>query len=255
MKELIKYHGAGNDFIMADGFLANHLFSNQQIKQFCDRHIGIGADGFIIIEPSPSADFRMRYYNSDGNEAEMCGNGARCAVALAFHLGYCGTTCAFEASDGLHTGIITDQDFPFWQVKISLNVSQEPEMMHDGSSFVNTGVPHNVRVVDHLEAIDVRQKGAELRYNTDLFSDGANINFICLNNGHILIRTYERGVEDETLACGTGITAAALVAKKFYGFSLPLTIEARGGTLVVDETDGLLWLQGPAAYVFTAKIP
>jgi len=139
-------------------------------------------------------------------------------------------------------------------VKINLRVSSEPRQITDGSYFVNTGVPHNVRVVDDTNIIDVRTSGAELRYNKLLFPEGANINFISLKQDCIYIRTYERGVEDETLACGTGITASALVAKQYYGYRFPLVIHAQGGTLRVDEKDGLLWLEGPAKHVFTASL-
>jgi len=249
MNTAYKYHGAGNDFIILDFFANEQSITGSDIQKMCNRRTGIGADGLILIKKSDTAEFKMEYFNSDGPEAEMCGNGARCAMAFAYSKKYCTAVATFEASDGIHHGIILQDNTSDWLVKINLRVSSEPRQIIDGSYFVNTGVPHNVRVVDDTNIIDVRTSGAELRYNKLLFPEGANINFISLKQDCI-----ERGVEDETLACGTGITASALVAKQYYGYRFPLVIHAQGGTLRVDEQDGLLWLEGPAKHVFTASL-
>lgn len=254
MKKLYKLHGAGNDFIFMDAFKDSIVLSKNDIENYCNRHTGVGADGLVLICASDIADFRMRYYNSDGLEAEMCGNGARCAVAFSHFRNYCGRDVTFEAHDGLHHGQIISETHFEWQVRINLLLSAEPQQLQDQSWFVNTGVPHNVRVVNDVHSVDVSKLGAELRYNAAMFPEGANINFIALKNNILEIRTYERGVEDETLACGTGITASALVANRHYGYAWPITIQAKGGTLSVEEKDGMLWLEGPAKLVFTAEL-
>lgn len=253
MKTAYKFHGAGNDFILIDCIEKEEILSTKKIEELCNRHIGIGADGLILIEKSNKSSFRMLYFNSDGNEADMCGNGARCAFAFAFSKQYCKSNDSFEASDGLHQGSIVSKKTHEWIVRITLHVSSAPAVIGDGSYFANTGVPHNVRMVNDINSIDVKNEGAKLRYNKQLFSDGANINFVSLKNNELYIRTYERGVENETLACGTGITASALVANAFFGLSFPITIHALGGLLRVDEQNGLLWLEGPARHVFTSN--
>ena len=253
MKTAYKFHGAGNDFILIDCFENKENFSEKEIEAVCNRHTGIGGDGLILIEKSKKASFRMVYFNSDGKEAEMCGNGARCTFAFAFSKKYCNSHDSFEASDGLHYGIMISENNHEWIVRVTLRVSAAPSEIEDGSYFANTGVPHNVRMVNDISVIDVKTEGSKLRHNRQLFPDGANINFVSLKNNELYIRTYERGVEDETLACGTGITASALVANAFFGLSFPVTIHAVGGLLRVDEQNGLLWLEGPARHVFTSN--
>lgn len=252
MKTAYKFHGAGNDFVLIDCFDTNKNFTEEEIKKLCNRHTGIGADGLILIEKSVAASFRMIYFNSDGKEAEMCGNGARCAFAFAFSKKYCDRESTFEASDGVHQGEIVLEKNAEYIVRITLHVSAAPTQIKDGSYVANTGVPHNVRIVDELNSIDVKSEGSLLRHNIQLFLNGANINFVMIKNNELFIRTYERGVEDETLACGTGITASALVANKFHGISFPVTVHAVGGLLRVDEQNGFLWLEGPARHVFTS---
>jgi len=254
MTTAFKFHGAGNDFILLDDFSNTHAVLTSQIIELCDRHTGIGADGLIVIKPSLQANFKMVYYNADGSEAEMCGNGARCAVAFAFMQKYCTTNATFEAFDGLHHGQILQEKANEWLVKVTLNISGQPQKLEDGSYFANTGVPHNIRIVDDLQQINVRAEGSKLRNNLQLFPQGANINFVALSKDFLSIRTYERGVEDETLACGTGITATALVACTSFGYSFPVTIHASGGILRVDKLDGVLWLEGPAKLVFTTQL-
>lgn len=255
MATAYKFHGAGNDFVVIDEFQENFNLTQQRIEELCNRHTGIGADGLILIKKTTAAAFRMVYYNSDGLEAEMCGNGARCAFAYAFSKKYCTEKSTFEASDGIHHGRIISENPAEWMVKISLTIHEHPVRMADGSFFVNTGVPHNVRISEDIQLLDVKKHGSELRHNKQLFPEGANINFVSLKNGELFIRTYERGVEDETLACGTGITASALVAHQYLGIPFPVLIHAAGGNLQVDETEGTIWLEGPAKHVFTATLP
>jgi diaminopimelate epimerase len=254
MNRYYKFHGAGNDFIIVDAIAGSKTPSNSSIEVLCNRHTGIGADGLIVVAPSSNADFEMRYFNSDGYEAEMCGNGARCSVAFAFSMKYCQQKTTFEASDGIHFGeIISDNNHGGWQVKISLKVASEPQKLSDNSFFVNTGVPHNVRPLESISELDVKTEGAILRNNKTMFPQGANINFVVFENNRISIRTFERGVEDETLACGTGITASALVAHEYFGFNWPVNVVAKGGNLTVDILNNTLWLEGPAERVFIAE--
>jgi len=253
MNTAYKFHGAGNDFILIDCFEKKELFSEKEIEALCNRHTGIGADGLILIEKTNKASFKMIYFNSDGKEAEMCGNGARCAFAFAFSKKYCTINDSFEASDGLHMGSIIQNNTHDWIVRITLNVNIEPREIEDGSFFANTGVPHNVRITKNVSGIDVKTEGLKLRYNKKLFPDGANINFVEIKDNELYIRTYERGVEEETLACGTGITASALVANAFFGLKFPITIHAIGGLLRVEKQNGWLWLEGPASHVFTSN--
>jgi len=253
MNTAYKFHGAGNDFILIDCIEKEQIFSAKEIEALCNRRTGIGADGLILIEKSKEASFRMVYFNADGYEAEMCGNGSRCAFAFAFSKKYCNSNDSFEASDGLHQGVMVSENEHEWIVRVTLRVSAAPAEMEDGSYFANTGVPHNVRMVNDIAGIDVKSEGSKLRHNKQLFPDGANINFVTVKNNELYIRTYERGVEDETLACGTGITASALVANAFFELSFPVTIHALGGLLRVDEQNGLLWLEGPAQHVFTSN--
>jgi diaminopimelate epimerase len=251
MKTAYKFHGAGNDFIIVDCFEKKHLLTANNIKFLCDRHFGIGADGLIIIEKSDKAAFKMVYFNSDGNEAEMCGNGARCAFAFASSKQYCKNPDIFEAGDGIHNGKLISKNKNEWVIRITLKLNSAPKKISDGSYFVDTGVPHNVRVVKNVDKIEVKKEGAILRFNKSLFPNGANINFVAIKENELFIRTYERGVEDETLACGTGITASALVVNKFLNIPFPVKIHALGGNLTVEKENDLLWLEGPATHVFT----
>lgn len=247
-----KYHGAGNDFVILDFFDEEINLSALDIKNICDRNFGIGADGLIKIMKAKSADFKMQYYNSDGNEAAMCGNGARCAVAFAFSKKYCKNKTIFEASDGLHEGEVLSCENKEYLIKISLNIENAPKRLPDGSYFANTGVPHNVRIYPNIGSLDVKILGAKFRNDKALFPEGANINFVEIQADKIKIRTFERGVEDETLACGTGITAVALVLNSFFDIQFPITIYAAGGKLRVLKEQNKFFLEGPAAYVFDA---
>jgi diaminopimelate epimerase len=253
--KVFKYHGAGNDFLMIDAMNTIPVLSQNEIARLCHRQLGIGADGLIFLCPGNDTDFRMKYHNSDGSLAEMCGNGARCAVAFASDSGYIGTMSVFTAGDGKHEAEIMKKEKNETTVKISLNLKTEPHQIENGDWYANTGVPHYVRFVENVRDIDVFTEGKSIR-NDKLFSpEGINVNFVQNIDGTLYIRTYERGVENETLACGTGITAAALTAVKALGLTSPVFIHARGGKLCVEKNEtGNIYLTGPATFVFKTEI-
>ena len=235
-----KYQGAGNDFVVIDGRKENHLNIKQLpatfIANLCDRRFGIGADGLMILLPHPDFNFEMLYYNSDGNRSSFCGNGGRCIAAFAHHLGLIGNETNFLAADGPHNAIVSATENSS-ELHISLGMNDVNEIRYIGDDvFLNTGSPHYVKFVEDPDKADVFGEGRQIR-NSDLFApSGTNVNFVNVQNGIIQIRTYERGVEDETLACGTGITAAA-IASFLKGNVIPgsarYQIKAKGGNLSV----------------------
>lgn len=250
-----KYQGAGNDFVMLDNRNGNYNnLSQAEIAQLCDRRFGVGADGLIKLEPSDGADFAMRYYNADGGEAEMCGNGTRCIVSLAKSLQIIDGKTSFMAQDGIHHACITEDG-----VSVQMGNVQEVEIGED-YFYLNTGVPHYVKFVKNVTDFDVVKNGRAIR-NSERFKEvGTNVNFVQLADNRCIIRTYERGVEDETLACGTGCTASAIAAylleKKYQDFSL----KALGGTLRIwfktsdDQHFEEVWMEGPAEKVFEGEL-
>lgn len=250
-----KYHGTGNDFILIDS-RKNVIpeASPVLISALCDRHFGIGADGLILLMPSETEDFRMVYYNSDGHEGSMCGNGGRCITAFAQASGWIDRECSFEAADGLHLANVLENG----DVSLSLNdVAQVRKQ--DGNYFLDTGSPHLVKFVDNAMDMDVVTEGRRYRYDKS-FPDGTNVNFVEFKGDHVLVRTYERGVEDETLSCGTGVTAAAIASSMHYSnIDSPVLVETRGGKLKVSfavkgEGYGEIFLTGPATEVFKGTI-
>lgn len=255
--KIYKYHGAGNDFVMIDGISHEITISCEQVRKLCHRNFGIGADGLIILRPDENADFRMEYYNSDGSRATMCGNGARCAVAFADHLGFWGTFNTFSADDGMHHGTIITNHFPSLFIQISLYVNDDFSEIGKDSFFINTGVPHFVKFVNDINELDILSEGRKIRFDSRFMPEGTNVNFVRLDllERKIDIRTYERGVEDETLACGTGITAAALAAHYALGWSFPIDVRAKGGELIVDRgIQNEFFLKGPSQFVFSSEI-
>lgn len=262
-----KMNGAGNDFVMLDNRQLALTLDRGQIERLCDRHRGIGADGLLMVEPAQGGgDFRMRYYNADGGEAEMCGNGARCFARYVnlLHEGKL-ETLKFETMAGMISA-----EFEGDQVRInmsephSLKLAQELEVAGTRLTVhsVNTGVPHAVVFVDDLDVVDVRTFGAGLRYHEAFAPKGTNANFVkVMAPGSIAIRTYERGVEDETLACGTGMVACALVHHEVDGATSPVAVKVKGGdTLRVgfDEVQPHQFenvtLFGPADFVFAGSV-
>lgn len=260
-----KYHGAGNDFIIIDERHTSYLNlveqNHQIIADICHRKFGIGADGLMLLRIHPEYDFRMVYFNSDGYEGSMCGNGGRCLAAFAFHNHIIGEKALFIASDGLHQAVINTDDGI--SASVSLSMNDVVEIHETGNDlFLDTGSPHLVNFVSNLEELDVYTEGRKKRYSDTFSPDGTNVNFAELVEGNIHIRTYERGVEDETLACGTGITATAIAAHHkglLKSTNNEVNLIARGGTLNVSFTPNPhgysnIVLTGPAVKVFTGEI-
>ena len=252
-----KYHGAGNDFILIDNRKGELSITANQVAGLCNRHFGIGADGLIFLEDSETVDFRMRYFNADGNEATLCGNGGRCIVSFAHRLGIVKKNANFQAIDGNHTATILSSSKK--EDIISLKINDVNHWDKSGKDYIfNTGSPHFVKFYDNIVDIDVVLEGRKIRYSSEFKDEGINVNFISLCDGHIKIRTYERGVEDETLACGTGSVASALVAS-LHQFKSPVTLMAKGGKLKVyftkdNNTFTDIRLEGPATFVFNSEI-
>lgn len=251
-----KYTGAGNDFILLDNRNKNIQLNTSQINQLCNRHFGIGADGLMLLETAADADFHMVYYNSDGNESTMCGNGGRCITAFAKQLGIIQDKTVFTAIDGKHESIL-HADGQVSLHMIDVNTIQQFETYDQ----VNTGSPHYVHVCDHVHDLDVKKEGALIRYSPRFKEEGINVNFVEVLAPHSLfVRTYERGVEDETLSCGTGVTACAICSVKEEVGSHEIQVQTPGGTLRVsfDNIDTQrfqnIWLHGPARFVFEGNI-
>jgi len=260
-----KMHGAGNDFIMIapDAWPAAGL-NRREIAQLCDRRLGVGADGLITLAavPEPDVAFRMVYFNADGGEAEMCGNGARCSVAFAHELGLVGSSCRFRTQAGLHEGTWhgpgdIEVSLPGWQ-GLELDLA---DLTGDraGVHACHTGVPHLVIPVADVERIDVVREGAALRHDARFAPAGTNVNWVSRrpDADEFLMRTYERGVEDETLACGTGAAAIAVVLCRLGQSESPVALRTRGGDLLrvgIDTEAGILHLRGPAVTSFTGEV-
>lgn len=251
--EFYKYQGTGNDFILIDNRDQQFPKNQPTIERLCDRRFGIGGDGLILLEHDNASDFRMVYYNSDGNESTMCGNGGRCIVAFAHFLNVFDKKTSFYAIDGLHEAEIDGNSVKLKMINVS-------EINKDGSNFVlNTGSPHFVQYVSDLKNLDVYKEGYAVRNSNTYKKEGINVNFVeKIGNSDLFVRTYERGVEDETFSCGTGATAAALALMSEENTN-EVAIQVLGGKLkVYAEKDGdsfqNIWLEGPADQVFKGKI-
>ena len=257
MIHFYKYQGTGNDFILLDDRNENHSFSSEKIKKLCDRHFGIGADGLILLRNKVGFDFDMLYYNSDGLPGSMCGNGGRCAAAFAHSLGLTTKKINFNAFDGSHQAEILKEN-PY-SVRLHMNDVLKIES-NDAFVFLDTGSPHYCCFVKNVNEIDVIHEGRKIRYNERFKKDGVNVNFIEQKGAELLVRTYERGVEAETLSCGTGVTASVVAAsftKKIRGSSCKVVTP--GGILHVyfSIESGFykdIWLEGPAEEVFRGEI-
>ncbi len=250
-----KYQGTGNDFVMIDNRLGFFPGKDRKLISFlCDRKFGVGADGLILLENCEKSDFKMVYYNSDGNESTMCGNGGRCIVSFAHLLKIIENETTFKAIDGLHHATINGDAVHLKMQDVS-EIKAKP-----GASFLNTGSPHHVQIVSNLSKFNVVKEGAKLRYG--LYGQvGSNINFVEeKDNGAFFVRTYERGVEDETLSCGTGVTAVAL-AMHHLGTTedLNVKVDVVGGKLevtFVPKNNGYeqIYLIGEAKKVFKGEL-
>jgi diaminopimelate epimerase len=250
-----KYQGAGNDFVLADARSSDIQLSRAQIAWLCDRHFGIGADGFMLLKTCPGADFQMVYFNADGNESTMCGNGGRCIAAFAYALGAAGQEMSFMAIDGLHKAVIGSGS------EVELHM-QDVTAIESGAGYhlLDTGSPHFVQWVPAVRDIDVVAEGRAIRYSDRFMPDGINVNFVERIPEGIRIRTYERGVENETLACGTGVTAAAIASVGDQTGTFQIPVLATGGELSVSfekrtaATATGIVLRGPACFVFEGNI-
>ncbi len=243
-----KYQGTGNDFVMIDNRNGGFPASQEYIEHLCHRRFGIGADGLILLQNDPNYDFRMVYYNADGREGSMCGNGGRCTVRFAEDLGIFKENTTFIAVDGEHTAQADSE-------VISLKMGEVHSLeRHETYDFMNTGSPHYVAYVTTIEAYDVYAEGKRIRYSDEWVKrGGTNVNFVqVLTDDTIYVRTYERGVEDETYSCGTGVTASALSACLRHGMKSPINVITKGGNLKVSFNEDFsdIHLIGPAIKVF-----
>ncbi len=252
-----KYQGTGNDFVIIDNrdmrFDRN---ANGIVAKLCDRRFGIGADGLMLLQNKSGYDFEMVYYNSDGQESSMCGNGGRCIVALAQKLALITEKAKFIAIDGEHRALIKN-DWVSLQMNDVTGIEENTDFY-----FLNTGSPHYVKFVNDIENYNVREEGRKIRYSERFKEKGTNVNFIEKQNNLLFVRTYERGVEEETFSCGTGVTAAALVGSltNVSDSGNLCRIKTRGGDLSVhfnhkaDGTFDNIWLEGPATFVFKGEV-
>ena len=257
MLDFYKYHGTGNDFIILDNRAGQIKLTQAQIAHLCHRRYGIGADGLMLLEEDAEHDFCMRYYNADGAHSSMCGNGGRCLVAFAkTHQAFAGQQCTFSAVDGLHTARITKNG------EISLQMQDVREVKRgDGFVFLDTGSPHHILWVPEAAGAPVEVRGREIRMSAAYQPGGTNVNFVeILAEAKLYVRTYERGVEAETLSCGTGVVAAAIAASCTSTGAFDFSIVTPGGNLRVQFVKATadmatsVWLTGPAVRVYAGLI-
>lgn len=263
-----KYQATGNDFVLIDNRSGRYSFSAEQVKAICDRKFGVGADGLMLIEKDRDVTFNLQYYNSDGSQS-LCGNGSRAAINMAASLGMVNGKASFRAFDGLHDAEIAEGGI----VRLKMNDVTDVKKI-DGDYFINTGSPHVVRFVTGVATYPVVETGRKIRYSDQFNDGGTNVNFVeILSDNTLFVRTYERGVEDETLSCGTGVTAAALAAS-YRRLTSPVSVKTPGGLLTVeyktrqqDATSGQgglptgqagifqeIYLIGPAKLVFEGDL-
>lgn len=252
--EFFKYNGTGNDFVMIDN--RNNIFDGSNktlIKHLCTRHFGIGADGLILLENDTKYDFKMVYFNSDGSESTMCGNGGRCIIQFAHDLGVIGNSTEFIAIDGPHKGKV-HADFVALEM-IDVNEIEDTSIYTE----LDTGSPHYVSFMDTIPDSFV-EDARKVRNSQTYVKEGINVNFATVSNNTIKMRTFERGVENETLACGTGATAVAIAAHHkglISETTIPVEVEGGNLTIQVEENNGKysnVWLNGPAKYVFKGTV-
>jgi len=251
-----KYQGTGNDFVILDNRIDPISLTTEQINKLCDRRFGIGADGLMLLNLKNGYDFEMKYYNADGNESSMCGNGGRCLTKFAFDRGIQKDKYKFTAIDGDHESVFAKNG---WVHLKMMNVNGIKKQNDD--SILNTGSPHFIRPVANVMDMNVFNEGHAIRYSNDFAAVGINVNFVeKTDTNKITVRTYERGVENETLSCGTGVTAAALVFANNERGANRIEIKTIGGNLAVefektgDESFTDIWLCGPAEFVFKGEI-
>ncbi|MEJ7643350.1 MAG: diaminopimelate epimerase [Chryseolinea sp.] len=249
-----KYQATGNDFVVIDNRNAALSLTADQVTMICDRRLGVGADGLMLIEQHPTLNFNLAYYNSDGTQS-LCGNGSRAAVQFASRLGMVNGKSTFNAFDGEHSAEILDSGI----IRLKMNTVKNVQQSGD-DYFINTGSPHVIKFFADIYDYPVLEEGRKIRYSESYKPGGTNVNFVALqNNNTIFVRTYERGVEDETRSCGTGVTAAALAAS-YKGYNSPIAIKTLGGNLSVEFKSGQygifeeIFLVGPAKMVFEGDL-
>ncbi len=253
----MKFQGAGNDFVIVDQFEKQWLSPQDEpiINRLCSRRFGVGADGLILLEPSDKADFAMIYFNADGKVGSLCGNGARCAVACMHYLQRFGKEGTFMAYDGKHHARLEEDG----TVEITMQPVDSVEL-NSRYFILDTGSPHYVSFVEDLSDLDIVESGKAIRYSDRFRKEGINVNFVEELEQGIEVNTYERGVEDETLSCGTGVTAAAIsYAIKHNQRNGTVNVRTKGGDLRVRfnrTPQGFedIWLGGPATWVFTGEV-
>ena len=251
-----KYQGTGNDFVILDNRSGNFTqLTSVQIAYLCDRRFGIGADGLMMLQLKDGYDFEMMYYNADGNEGSMCGNGGRCLVAFAKQMGVIDKTAAFLATDGFHEAIVKENSW----IELKMKDVNSIEIFPD-HSILNTGSPHYIRWEKDIAKTAVYDEGKRIRNSPPFIKEGINVNFVQVHEDALSVRTYERGVEAETLSCGTGVTAAAIAASSATIGQQEQKILTPGGELKVkfekksDSSFENIWLCGPATFVFSGTI-
>jgi diaminopimelate epimerase len=251
-----KYQGTGNDFIILDNRTGNFTQLNYvQIAYLCDRRFGIGADGLMLLQLKEGYDFEMVYYNADGREGSMCGNGGRCLVAFAKHLGVIDKTAGFLATDGFHEAVVKENGWIELKMKDVDSIEKTADY-----SILNTGSPHYIRWESDIAKTAIETEGKHIRYSPRFLKEGINVNFVQVHEDALSVRTYERGVEAETLSCGTGVTAAAIAASDAATGKQEKKILTPGGELKVkfekksDSSFENIWLCGPATFVFNGTI-
>jgi len=252
-----KYQGTGNDFVIIDNRNFKIEFTQEQVETICNRRFGIGSDGLILIQEREGFDFEMIYYNADGIIGSMCGNGGRCAASFAYNTNIADEKMCFYAYDGPHAAVIIDEE----TVSLQMSDVDSIEKIKD-AYYLNTGSPHFVKIVDDVEKVDVYSAGRKIRFNEMFRGKGTNVDFIEIQPGLVKVRTYERGVENETLSCGTGVCAAAIAADQITNgnFGNECFIQTKGGNLKVrfnknkqnKVTD--IWLEGQTKCVFKGNI-
>jgi diaminopimelate epimerase len=254
-----KYQGTQNDFVIIDNRLGNIKLSEAQIEFICDRRKGIGADGLMLLGTKAGYDFSMTYYNANGKEGSMCGNGGRCLTQYAFDQGIKKDTYSFIAVDGPHESKIDAQGWV--HLKMIDVKSVEKNIEGDVTFYVlNTGSPHYIEFVDSVNSVDIVGLGQMIRYNERFKAEGINVNFVQQEEGQLFVRTYERGVENETFSCGTGVTASALIAGIEKLGEQKIHIETLGGKLAVsfnnrgDNIFDNIYLMGPGTFVFNGSL-
>jgi diaminopimelate epimerase len=255
MTHFFKYQGTGNDFILIDNRTQNIHLNKEKIAFLCNRKFGIGADGLMLLNTIEGYHFKMVYFNADGNESTMCGNGGRCITAFAKQIGIIKDEAFFTAIDGEHNARFISN------TEIALHMNNVSEIHNwDTHSILNTGSPHFVVWANEVSALDVYQEGKKIRTRDEYMPDGINVNFAQKNGSSLFVRTFERGVEDETLSCGTGVTACAIAASGNQLGHFETSIQTLGGALKVSFTKNTphsaidIVLTGPATFVFEGDI-